>query len=215
MAKKSRKRREAERRKIERAVEAAPSTPEEETLRLQRARAKAEHEAERLRRKAKREHAATLNPIWLAVAGGGGLIAAVVFGVLLLVGGGGDGGAAATPTLNPVIGTATPAASVSITAQGEEDGSTFSPNTLTIQAGVVTEIVITNVATRVSHNMRVSGEDGEYETDDPKNLKDDFAIPLIEAGDTGSLIVKIDTPGSYKFQCDFHPVTQKGTLVVQ
>jgi plastocyanin len=104
---------------------------------------------------------------------------------------------------------------VNITAQGEEDGSTFSPSTLTIDAGVVTEIVITNIATRVSHNLRVSGEDGEYETDDPKNVKDDFAIPLIEAGKTGRLVVKINTPGSYKFQCDFHPVTQKGTLVVQ
>ncbi len=193
----------------------AAAGPEQEAARLARAKAKAEHEAERLRRKAKREHDDGLNPLIVWIPIGGVAVAAVVVAAILLAGGSGDGGSAATPTINPIIGTATPAASVSIVAQGEEDGSTFSPDTLTIDAGVVTEIVITNTATRVSHNMRVSGEDGEYETDALNNPKDDFAIPLIAAGKTGSLVVKIDTPGSYKFQCDFHPQTQKGTLVVQ
>lgn len=213
MSKKGRKRREAERRKVERAVEAA-STPEQEAARLARARAKAEHEAERLRRKAKREHAAGLNALVVGVPIAGAAVAAVVVALVLLAGGGG-GGSAASPTPDPRLGGATPAATLTMDAIGESDGSTFVPDTLTIPAGQVFEIALTNRATVTSHNLRVSGEDGEYETDDPKNLKDDWLLPIVEAGETGRLQLKIDTPGSYKFQCDFHPQTQKGTLVVQ
>lgn len=215
MPKKGKKRREAQRaRKIERAPDITGS-PEEEAARLARARAKAEHEAERLRRKAKRERAAGINPLVVGIPIAVAAVAGVVAAVVLIAGGSGGDGTPATPTLNPIIGTATPSASIEVEARGEEEGSTFVPDTLNIDAGVVTEIVITNTAARVSHNMRVSGEDGEYETDDPANPKDDFAIPLIEAGETGRLVVKMDAPGSYKLQCDFHPQTQKGTLVVQ
>lgn len=215
MAKKSRKRREAERRKVERAAEAAAATPDEEAARLARARAKAEHEAERLRRKAKREHAAGLNPLVLGIPIAAAAVAAVIVAVVLVAGGSGDDGPAASPTLDPRLGGATPAATFTMDAIGEEEGSTFVPDTLTVPAGQVVEIVVVNKATRVSHNLRVSGEDGQYETDDPKNLKDDWLLPIVEAGKTGRLQLKMDTPGSYKFQCDFHPQTQKGTLIVQ
>ena len=214
MPKKSRKRREAERRKIERAVEAA-ATPEEEGARLARARAKAEHEAERLRRKAKREHAGGLSPLVVGVPIAAAAVAAVVVAVVLVAGGSGDSGPAASPTPDPRLGGATPAATLTMDAIGEEQGSTFVPDTLTVPAGQVVEIVVSNKATRVSHNLRVSGEDGQYETDDPKNLKDDWLLPIVKPGQTGRLQLKMDTPGSYKFQCDFHPQTQKGMLTVQ
>ena len=215
MPKKGKKRREAERRARERAAEAAP-TPEDEVARLARAKAKVEHEAERLRRKAHRDSQGRgVNPLVLGVPVGGAVVAAIILAVVLATGGSGDGGPAASPTPDLRIGTATPAATVTMQAIGEEDGSTFVPDTLTIPAGEVVEIVVTNVATRVSHNLRVSGEDGQYETDDPKNVKDDWLIPIIEKGKTGRLRLKMDTPGSYKFQCDFHPLSQKGTLIVQ
>jgi len=215
MSKKGKKRREAVRRAQERAAEAA-ATPEEETARLARAKAKAEHEAERLRRKAHRDaQGRGINPLVLGVPIGGAAVAAIILAVVLVAGGSGDDGPEASPTPDPRIGTATPAATLTMEARGEEDGSTFVPDTLTIDAGMVTDIVVNNTATRVSHNLRVSGEDGEYETDDPKNLKDDWLISIIEKGETGRLRLKMDTPGSYKFQCDFHPKTQKGTLIVQ
>lgn len=214
MPKKGKKRREAERRARERATEGT-SAPEQDAARLQRAKAKAEHEAERVRRKAKREGAGGLNPLIVGIPIGGALIVGVILLVVLVTGGSGDDGPAATPTRNPILGTATPAVTLTMDAIGEEEGSTFVPDTLTIPAGEVVKIVVNNKAVNVSHNLRVSGEDGEYETDDPKNLKDDWAIPLIEAGKTGRLELKMDTLGSYKFQCDFHPATQKGTLIVQ
>lgn len=215
MPKKGKKRREAERRARERVAETAHS-PEEESARLARAKAKAEHEAERLRRKAHRDaQGRGVNPLVLGVPIGGAAVAAIILAIVLVAGGPGDDGPAATPTPDPRLEGATPAATLTMEARGEENGSTFVPDTLTVDAGVVTEIVVNNTATRVSHNLRVSGEDGEYETDDPKNLKDDWAISIIKAGETGRLELKMDTPGSYKFQCDFHPLTQKGTLIVQ
>jgi plastocyanin len=205
-------------------AEETPLSPEAEAARLARARAKVEHEAERLRRKSRRESTGRVRIAALDVAVGvliaWGIITAltvvaVAVVVFFVLGGlGGGGGPDPTPKPDPRIdGPAT--ATVTMQAVGEEDGSTFVPNTLTISAGEVTEIVVTNVAVRVSHNLRVSGEDGEYETDDPKNLKDDWLIPIIEVGKTGRLLIIMETPGSYKFQCDFHPVTQKGTLIVQ
>lgn len=213
MPKKGKKRREAEKRARERSSEAAATTLEQEAARLARARAKAEHEAERLRRKARREQVG-MNPLIVWIPIGGAVVAAVVVAVILLTGGSG-GGPAASPTPDPRLGGATPAATLTMDAVGEEEGSTFVPDTLTIDAGVVTEIVVVNKAARVSHNLRVSGEDGKYETDDPKNLKDDWLIPVVEKGQRKSLLIKMDTPGSYKFQCDFHPQTQKGTLIVE
>ena len=128
---------------------------------------------------------------------------------------------AETPTLAPSptpelrLGSATATATVALQAIGEEDGSTYVPDTLAVSAGEITDIVLTNTAQRVSHNIRISGEDGQYETDDPKNVKDDWLLPIVEAGKTGTLAIKIDTPGTYKFQCDFHPMTAKGLLKVQ
>lgn len=213
MPKKSRKRREAEKRARERVDEAA-GAPEQETARLARAKAKAEHEAERLRRKAKRERVEGLNPLVVWVPLAGAAVAAVVVAVVVLAGGS-DGGPKASPTPDPRLDGATPAATLTMDAIGEEEGSTFVPDTLTVSAGEVAEIVLVNKAQNVSHNLRVSGGDGEYETDDPKNLKDDWLLPIVKAGETGRLQLKIDEAGSYKFQCDFHPQTQKGTLTVQ
>jgi plastocyanin len=216
MPKKGKKRREAERRARDRAAEAAAaSAPDQEAARLHRAKAKAEQEVERLRRKARRESAGGLPPLLVGIPVAVALVAVVIVLVVVLAGGsGGDDGGTPTPDprLTPGV---TPAMTLTMIAQGEEEGSTFSPDTLTIPAGEVVDIVVTNTATRVSHNLRVSGDDGEYATDDPANPKDDWLLPIVEKGQTESLRLKMDTPGSYKFQCDFHPQTQKGTLIVQ
>lgn len=139
-------------------------------------------------------------------------IAVVVIAVIAFSGGGG-GGPKATPTPDPRLAGATPAASVAIEATGEESGSYYVPDTLTIKAGEVTEIVINNTAKRVSHNLRVSGLNGQYDVDVPGS--DDWFIPVVKQGEQGRLVLKMDKPGTYPFQCDFHPQTQKGTLIVQ
>lgn len=215
MPRKGKKRREAHRERKQERAEATPLSPEEEVARLARAKAKAEHETERMRRKAHREDSDGLNPWYVGLPVGGAAIAGIIVLAVVLLGGGGGGEATPSPTRDPRLGTATPVVTLTMEARGEENGSTFVPDTLTINAGEVVEIVVNNTAQNVSHNLRVSGEDGEYATDDPKNLRDDWVIPIIEKGQTGKLELKMNKVGSFKFQCDFHPQTQKGTLIVK
>ena len=35
------------------------------------------------------------------------------------------------------------------------------------------------------------------------------------AGETGTVVVKLDDPGVYAFRCDFHATLQLGTLTVR
>jgi plastocyanin len=92
---------------------------------------------------------------------------------------------------------------------GTGNNSFFTPNTVSAKAGEVVELVVTNTGA-VSHNLRVSGPDGEYGTGDDFESQP-FAI---EPGATVRTAVKIDSPGTYPFRCDFHPALQFGTLVL-
>ncbi len=175
-----------------------------------RARQKAEWAA----RKKQRERKPVPVALYAWIAAGGGGIAAVVVVLFLFLSGGGGGAAEPTPTLDPRVSGQPVAKTIEIKAEGAESGSTFNPATIRGPAGEVIEILITNVGT-VSHAMRVSGLDGEY--GDEQIPGDDFvAEPFaIKPGETGRVVLKIDKPGSYPFQCDFHPETQKGTLILE
>lgn len=134
-----------------------------------------------------------------------------VLAVLILTSGSsGGGGPSRTPTPDPRVAGQTPTASFTIEARGAESGSFYAPDTITAPAGEVIAITVKNTGT-VSHNMRVSGPDKEYDT------PDDFEMPpgVIEPGKSQTLLVKIDEPGTYPFRCEFHPLDQKGTLVLE
>ncbi len=218
MPRKGKKRREAQRERkehlrAERETEAAAggtARSEVELAKLARAKARAEHEAERLRRKQKAARKAgggagfPVNPWYIGTPI---VLILVAVGAYFVFSGGG-GGEKPQPPQIPDPPPGAPTSTKNIQAIGEESGSTFVPDTLTIKAGEIVEIVLTNVAERVSHNLRVSGEDSEYDTDD------DWFIPIVKKGEVGRLIFKIDKAGTYPFQCDFHPQTQKGTLTV-
>jgi plastocyanin/heme-degrading monooxygenase HmoA len=61
------------------------------------------------------------------------------------------------------------------------------------------------------HNMRVSGVDGQYDTDD-----DAVSDPeIFTAGDTGSITFQLDEAGEFPFRCDFHPIDMFGTIVAE
>lgn len=141
------------------------------------------------------------------VAIGVGIVA-----VLVLTSGssGTTGGLGATPTPDPRVEGLTPDVSFNIDAGGEVDNAFFSPDTITANAGDVIELVVTNTGT-VSHNLRLAGPDDEYDT------ADDFEMPpnVIIPGETQQLVVKLDQPGTYRFRCDFHPLVQTGTLVLE
>ncbi len=147
---------------------------------------------------------------WLAAIPLAAAAVAVVV-VLVLQGGSSEGtGGGGTPTPDPRVVGLPIGQTVNIAALGAESGSYYQPDTIRAKAGVVVEIVMENRGT-VSHNMRVSGLDKEYDT------ADDFAMPpnVIKPGETERLLVKMDAPGSYPFRCEFHPLDQKGTLILE
>jgi plastocyanin len=101
----------------------------------------------------------------------------------------------------------------SFTIEAGDDGagnnSFFDPDTIRANAGDVIELVVTNPGS-VSHNLRLSGSDKEYGTSDDFE-SEPFAVG---PGETGRTVVKIESPGTYPFRCDFHPALQIGTLVL-
>jgi len=101
----------------------------------------------------------------------------------------------------------------SFTIEAGDDGSGnnsfFDPDTIRANAGDVIELVVTNPGS-VSHNLRLSGPDKQYGTGDDFE-SEPFAIG---PGETGRTVVKIESPGTYPFRCDFHPALQVGTLVL-
>ena len=140
------------------------------------------------------------------VAIGVGIVAVLV----LTSGSSGTTGGVSSPTPDPRVAGLTPDVSFNIDAGGEVNNAFFSPDTITANAGDVIELVVTNIGS-VSHNLRVAAPDDEYDT------ADDFEMPpnVIIPGETQRLVVKLDQPGTYRFRCDFHPLVQTGTLVLE
>ncbi len=147
---------------------------------------------------------------WL---GGGGLAIAGVFILIFVVLSGGDSDStpAVSATPDPRVAGEPIAQTVEISAtdQGQNVNPRFSVTTIVGRAGEVIEIRMTNNGT-VAHNLAVAGEDGEYGT------RDDWITnpESVKAGEVGVVRVKIDTPGTYDYQCDFHPQAQVGQIVL-
>jgi plastocyanin len=136
----------------------------------------------------------------------------VILAVLIVTSGSSQTtGPTAEPTPDARVAEQESTASFAIEAgdDGTGNNSFFTPNTVSAKAGEIIELVVTNTGA-VSHNLRVSGPDGEYGTDDDFESQP-FAI---EPGETVRTAVKIDSPGTYPFRCDFHPALQFGTLVL-
>ncbi len=87
----------------------------------------------------------------------------------------------------------------------------FSQTEFTLTAGQKFRFKIKNDGPTFVHNMRISGPDGQFDTED-----DIVSDPQsIKAGENGTLVGKIDTPGTYDFRDDFHPTEMKGTIKVE
>jgi len=86
----------------------------------------------------------------------------------------------------------------------------FDPADITTAAGEeVTIDLINNGA--ATHNMRIAGEDGEYNTDD-----DAVSDPeVMSATQTGTLVWTPSAAGEIPFRCDFHPTDMVGTITVE
>ena len=142
---------------------------------------------------------------WLIAAPVVAIGAAILAVLILTSGSSGTTGPAREVAPDQRVAGQTPAASFSI----DVDDVSFSPSTISAKAGDVIELVVTNTGT-ISHNLRVSGPDRKYGTSDDFE-SEPFAVG---PGETGRTVVKIESPGTYPFRCDFHPALQIGTLVL-
>jgi plastocyanin len=128
-----------------------------------------------------------------------------------------------------------------VTADVTMDDSGYIPAQVTLAAGKVFGINLTNNG-RFVHNLRIAGPDGLFYTDD--DIVSPDISPLVPAAptptptaapsgsataaasaaapastpapqNTGIVTGKIDTPGTYKYQDDFHSTQITGTIVIQ
>jgi plastocyanin len=84
------------------------------------------------------------------------------------------------------------------------------PNDYTVAAGSTLTLNFTNKGA-AAHNVRVTGEDNQYNTSDDA-VTDPVLIP---AGGTGKLTWKAPSKaGAYGFKCDYHPALT-GTIMVK
>ncbi len=80
---------------------------------------------------------------------------------------------------------------------------------LAAKVGDTITVQLTNGGSNV-HNMRTSGADAEFDSDDDAVSNPD----LIPGGGTGTLTFSFAQPGTYAYRCDFHPDLMKGEITV-
>ena len=82
----------------------------------------------------------------------------------------------------------------------------FAPSQLELKAGEATTITAANKG-QALHNLRIVGLQGASGKD--------AQTALLQGGQSGSVTLTAEQPGSYKFVCDVHPVEMTGTLTVR
>lgn len=88
-------------------------------------------------------------------------------------------------------------------------GIQFAQNYLRTSPGETVTIRLTNEDS-VPHNLRIAGVDGQFNTED-----DAVTTPeQVDAGQVGELAFAPPIDGVYTFQCDFHPASMGGEIVV-
>lgn len=87
-------------------------------------------------------------------------------------------------------------------------GTLFVGNLLAVPIGQAVTIRVTN-GDSVTHNLRVAGSDGMFETEDDAVTTPDS----IGTGAIGELSFSPPVDGYFTFRCDFHPATMGGQIV--
>jgi plastocyanin len=90
------------------------------------------------------------------------------------------------------------------------ENSAFIGNNVAVAVGEDVTIRVTN-RDQLTHNLRLAGLDGQYDTEDDAVTEPDSIIN----GATGDLDFAPAIPGAYTFRCDFHPGSMGGQILVQ
>ena len=100
------------------------------------------------------------------------------------------------------------ARTVELEITGAEGDAAFVPDSIQLKPGETVKLLVSNTGS-ISHSVRVEGADGVYET------SDDFVSEpeIIQPGEDGFLIVRLDEEGEFEFQDPSAP-RAIGTIVV-
>lgn len=87
----------------------------------------------------------------------------------------------------------------------------FDKTDLNVSAGAVLTVSLTNEGAAI-HNMRIAGQDGEFDTNDDAVSDPD----MLSAGETATVEWMVPgEAGDYDFRCDFHPTEMTGTITIR
>jgi plastocyanin len=119
-----------------------------------------------------------------------------------------DNGVASETPVDDGDGNGTPSGGDIVVSMGD---NFFDPNDIVVAASDSVTFQLTNDGNAI-HNMRVAGDDDEYNTGD-----DTVSDPeVFSGGDTGTLAwTAPDSAAEVLFRCDFHPVDMIGTITVE
>lgn len=127
----------------------------------------------------------------------------------------GGGGSPVGPALldqpepaQPIIASVTEP--VSNTVDITISDASFVNNNIGIPLGEAITIRVTS-GDPLTHNLRIAGLDGEYNTEDDAVTDPESIGP----GETAELTFAPPVAGTYTFRCDFHPASMGGVITVQ
>ena len=96
---------------------------------------------------------------------------------------------------------------------GGEADAAFKPASIELRPGETVKITLKNSGS-ISHEVRVAGADGKYDTSDDFVSTSADSADIIKPGEEGFLVVRLDDEGEYEFQDPTSPNAQ-GTIVVK
>ena len=102
---------------------------------------------------------------------------------------------------------------VALEVTGGEADAAFKPASIELRPGETVKITLKNTGS-ISHEVRIAGADGKYDTSDDFVSTSADAADIIKPGEEGFLVVRLDDEGEYQFQ-DPTSTNAQGTIVVR
>jgi len=97
--------------------------------------------------------------------------------------------------------------------EGDEATSAFEPPSIELTPGETVKLLVKN-AGEISHSVRVAGPDGEYDTSDDFVATSADGSDVIKPGEEGTVVVRFDAEGEFKFKDPTVLPEASSTLVV-
>jgi uncharacterized cupredoxin-like copper-binding protein len=97
--------------------------------------------------------------------------------------------------------------------EGDETTSAFEPSSIELAPGETVKLVVKNTG-EISHSVRMAGADGEYDTSDDFVATSADGSDVIKPGEEGTVVVRFDAEGEFKFKDPTVLPEASGTLVV-